>query len=183
MNIRIGTWNVRSSYRAGSLVTVSKELSKRKLDLVGVRVRWEGAGTKPAGEYVFFCRKRNENHEWCRISVHKRIVSAFKRVEFISDRMPYIILRGHWCHIIVLNTHVPTVDNMDDVKGSIYEELEHVFNKYPKYHMKIMLQDFNAKVGREDIFKPTIVNESLLEISNDNGIRVVNITISKNLTV
>jgi hypothetical protein len=40
--------------------------------------------------------------------------------------------------------------------------------------MKILLGDFNAKVGREDIFKPTIGNESLHEISNDNGIRVVN---------
>jgi hypothetical protein len=34
------------------------------------------------------------------------------------------------------------------------EELEHVFYKFPKYHMKILLGDFNAKVGREDIFKP-----------------------------
>jgi hypothetical protein len=36
-----------------------------------------------------------------------------------------------------------------------------------------LLGDFDAKVGREDIFKPTIWNESLHEISNDNGIRVV----------
>jgi endonuclease/exonuclease/phosphatase family metal-dependent hydrolase len=49
--------------------------------------------------------------------------------------------------------------------------------------MKILLGDFNAKVGREDIFKPTIGNESLHEISNDNGVRVVNFTTSKNLTV
>jgi hypothetical protein len=35
--------------------------------------------------------------------VHKRIISAVKRVEFVSDRMSYIILRGPWCHIIVLN--------------------------------------------------------------------------------
>jgi hypothetical protein len=37
--------------------------------------------------------------------------------------------------------------------------------------MKILLGDFNAKVGREDIFKPAIGNESLHEISNDNGVR------------
>jgi hypothetical protein len=37
--------------------------------------------------------------------VHKRIVSAVKRVEFVSDRMSYIILRGRWCHIIVLKVH------------------------------------------------------------------------------
>jgi hypothetical protein len=37
--------------------------------------------------------------------VHKRIISAVKRVEFISDRMSYIILRGRWWDIIVLNLH------------------------------------------------------------------------------
>jgi hypothetical protein len=37
-----------------------------------------------------------------------------------------------------------------------------------------MLLDFNAKVGRQDIFKQTTGNESLYEISNDNGVRVAN---------
>jgi hypothetical protein len=62
------------------------------------------------------------------------------------------------------------LDEIDDLKGSFYEELEHVFDKFPKYHMNILLGDFNAKVGNGDIFKPTIGNESLHEISNDNGV-------------
>jgi endonuclease/exonuclease/phosphatase family metal-dependent hydrolase len=45
------------------------------------------------------------------------------------------------------------------------------------------LGDLNVKVCREDIFKPTIGNESLHEISNDNGVRVVNFATSKNLIV
>jgi hypothetical protein len=49
--------------------------------------------------------------------------------------------------------------------------------------MKILLGDFNAKVDREDVFKPTIGNESLHEISSDNGDRVVNFATSKNLNV
>jgi hypothetical protein len=49
--------------------------------------------------------------------------------------------------------------------------------------MKMLLGDFNAKVINEDIFKPTIGNESLQEISNDNGDRVVNFSTSKNLIV
>jgi exonuclease III len=69
------------------------------------------------------------------------------------------------------------------VKDSFYEELEHVFNKFSKYRMTILLGDFNAKVGREDIFKPTIGNGSLHEISNDNEVRVVNVATSKNLIV
>jgi hypothetical protein len=49
--------------------------------------------------------------------------------------------------------------------------------------MKILLGHFNAKVGRENIFKPTIGNESLYQDSNDNGVRIVNFAILKNLVV
>ena len=49
--------------------------------------------------------------------------------------------------------------------------------------MKVVLGDFNAKVGRENIFKPTVANESLHQDSNDNGIRIVNIATSENLVV
>jgi hypothetical protein len=58
-----------------------------------------------------------------------------------------------------------------------------VFDKAPKYHTKILLGDFNAKVGREEIFKPIIGYESLHEISNDNGVRLVNYATSKYLRV
>jgi hypothetical protein len=47
--------------------------------------------------------------------------------------------------------------------------------------MKILLGDFNAKVAKEDIFNPTIGIESLHEISNENGVRLVNFATSKNL--
>jgi hypothetical protein len=96
--------------------------------------------------------------------------------------MSYIIPRGHWCDIIVLNLRAPTEDKTDR-KDRFYEEPEQVFEKFPKYHTKIFIGDFNAKVGREDISKPTIGNESLHEISNDNGIRLVNLATFKNLIV
>jgi hypothetical protein len=60
------------------------------------------------------------------------------------------------------------------MKDNFCEQLEHVFNKFPKYQMTILLEDFNVKVGKEDIFKPTTGNESLHEIGNSNGVRIVN---------
>jgi hypothetical protein len=50
-------------------------------------------------------------------------------------------------------------------------------DKFPKYNTEILLVDFNVKVGREDIFKPTIGNKCLHEISNDNGVTAVNFNI------
>jgi hypothetical protein len=51
------------------------------------------------------------------------------RVKFISDRMLYIILKGHWCDT-VLNVRAPTQDKSDDTKGSFYEEVEYVIDQF-----------------------------------------------------
>jgi hypothetical protein len=51
------------------------------------------------------------------------------RCNGVNDRMSYII--------IVLNVHAPTGDKIDDMKGSSYEELEHIFDKFLKYRTKI----------------------------------------------
>jgi hypothetical protein len=104
-------------------------------------------------------------------------------VGFVGDRMSYVMLRGRWCNIIVLNAHAPTEEKGDDSKDSFYEEFEESFNHFLKSHMKILLGDANAKVGKENTFKPTIWNESLHQDSNDNGVRVVNFATSKNLVV
>jgi hypothetical protein len=49
MDMRYGTWNVRCLYKVGSLMAAAKEISKYTLDLVGIQVRWDRGGTKPAG--------------------------------------------------------------------------------------------------------------------------------------
>jgi hypothetical protein len=60
MDMRFGLWNVRSLYRTNSLLTVSRELARYKLDLVGVQdVGWEGSSTKRVEEYTFFYGKEN----------------------------------------------------------------------------------------------------------------------------
>ena len=118
-DMRFGAWNVRSLYRVGSLTAAARELARYKLDLVGVQeVRWDNGGTVRAGNYNFFYGEGNENHQLgTGFFVHHRIT------EFVSDRISYIVLRGCWCNIIVLNVHAPSEEKGDDSKGSFYEEL------------------------------------------------------------
>jgi len=96
--------------------------------------------------------------------------------------MSYIVLRGRWFNIAVLNVHATSEEKSDDLMDNFYEELEQACF-FPKYRMKSLLGDFNAEVGREKIFKPTNENESLHQGSNDSGVRIVNFSTAPNLVV
>jgi hypothetical protein len=77
---RFGIWNMRSTYRSESLITLARESAKYKLAFVGVQeVRWNKEVTVRAGEYTFFYSNRQENHQLeTGFFVHQRIISAIK---------------------------------------------------------------------------------------------------------
>jgi hypothetical protein len=81
-----GIWNVKSLHREGSPVTVSKELSKYMLDLVGVQeVRWDGSGTEQAKGMI--------TTDYIQASLCIReSYQQLKHVEFVSYRMSYTVL-------------------------------------------------------------------------------------------
>jgi hypothetical protein len=55
--------------------------------------------------------------------VYYRIAPAVNRVEYVSDMVSYVIMRGRWCIIIVLNVHEPREEKRDDTKESFYEQI------------------------------------------------------------
>jgi hypothetical protein len=91
-------------------------------------VRWEKGGTERADDYTFFYGQGNGDHQLgTGFFVHKKTASAVRGVEFTSDKMSYIILRGRWYNVIVLNVHAPCEDKGDDMKDSFCEEVPRVF--------------------------------------------------------
>jgi hypothetical protein len=87
-------------------------------------------GYVAAGNYIFFYRTRNENHQLGTGFLYIG-VSAVKRVQFVSDRMLYTLLKGHWCNTTDFNVHATNKEKSDHSKDSFYEKLEQVFLSLP----------------------------------------------------
>ena len=80
-----------------------------------------------------------------------------------------------------MSTHLQ-VKKTEDIKEEFYSLLEQNINQIARSDIKIILGDFNAKVGKEAIYKPTIGNESL-HIETNNGIKMIHFAIFKGLNV
>lgn len=75
----------------------------------------------------------------------------------------------------------PTEVKSDNKKDNFYEEYKCVSDQLVIYHLRILLGDLNATVGKEVVLRQTMGNESSYEIINDNEIKVVTFASSENL--
>jgi hypothetical protein len=111
--------NVRSLCRSGSLTAAARELPRHKVDLVGVQeVRWDKGSTIIAGNYNLFYGKKRKASTGDSIFLHHKIVSPVKRVEFVSDSMPYIVMRCRWPNVIALKVPALSEEKFDSSKDS-----------------------------------------------------------------
>jgi hypothetical protein len=97
-----------------------RKISEQKLDIAG------------AGEYTssFFYGNGNEKPELGKVFCTQGNDTGVKMGKFVSDKMPYVLLRSRCCDIIVRTVNVPTVDKRGDMNEWFYEEPKHVFDKF-----------------------------------------------------
>ena len=82
-------------------------------------------------------------------------------------------LKAKWLSCTLINVHAPTNKKLEELKEEFYNLLEQNINQRANSDIKIILGDFNAKVGKEDIYKPTIGNECSHKETNYNGIKMI----------
>ncbi|KAJ4427637.1 hypothetical protein ANN_25285 [Periplaneta americana] len=123
-------------------------------------------GNEPPGSLKAILQMRMKND-----SIITNGVEIRKGKYLANCFMDLFSTRGHILTGLTDNSNMryKSEEKDDYLKDSFYEELEQTFDQLPRYHMKILLGDFNAKVGREDIFKSTIGKES---IRNDNEVSI-----------
>jgi len=79
--------------------------------------------------------------------------------------------------------YAPTEDTEDEILSEFYETLQSVCDEIPKHDAIINLGDFNAKLCKEQLYKDVIGRHSLHEVTNNNGLRLVQYATINNFKV
>jgi hypothetical protein len=79
--------------------------------------------------------------------------------------------------------HAPTEEKSADEKDTFYELLEKEYDKCPSNDIKILLGDFNAKIGQQIEWKSTVGKYSLHKEYSEKGMRLLDFAISRNMVI
>lgn len=160
--LNFATWNVRTLYRPGALEELKEQATKYKIDLIALQeVRWPNTGFIQHRTHSMFHTASKGGLFGTGFLVYKSLRDNIIDFQPISETLCTLRLRGKFYNVSIVNAHAPTEDKDDNVKTAFYNKLEKVIDKLPRYDMKIILGDFNAKVGKESYYQPIIGKHSL----------------------
>ncbi|XP_071652375.1 craniofacial development protein 2-like [Temnothorax longispinosus] len=147
-------------------------------------MRWTKQGTLQKREYdVYYSCHEREHILGTAFIVHKRLKHLVIGFKPISPRLSVLRIKGRFFNIRLINVHAPTEDKSDVEKDEFYSALEDAYDKCPKNDIKIIVGDFNAKIGRESRYQPHVDKYSLHKESNENRDKAIGFAASKNMII
>jgi hypothetical protein len=160
-DLLFGTWNVRTLFKSGALISLLSQLKKYKLGITALQeTRWQGKGIIDMKRNVLDCKAGDER--MCAL----RIKTKFQNVSFI-------------------NVHAPTEEKEEIEKEVFYHKMEEVYEACPPppTDIKILLGDLNATIGREEMYQGIIGRYSMHLNTNNNGQMLVDLAAAKNMVI
>jgi exonuclease III len=183
--MKLATWNVRSLYRPGVLVKLKNELNKYGIAITAVQgIRWIGREIFDSGDYIVCYSGNKEMKQFgTGFLINKKYKHLSMGFSPETDRICSLRIRGVFFNTTVICVHAPTEEKDEMQEDDFYEELEGIYMKAPKNDIKIVMGDFNAKVGKESGLAPNVGKYSLHEETNNNGWRMIDLAITKNMAI
>ncbi|XP_037028700.1 uncharacterized protein LOC119068940 [Bradysia coprophila] len=158
--------------RPGGLMKLTNELKKAKVDIAAIQESGynQNAQTSRFNGYTTFHSSNSRDHvlgtAFMVATKKEHLVLDFRKV---NERLCVLRLKGRFKNYSVINVHAPHNESVEGDKDDYYEALARAYDELPAHDIKIVIGDFNAKVGKEEVYRPTIGRYSLHENTNENA--------------
>lgn len=147
--IRVATWNVQTMFQKGKLENVLKEMSRMKIDILGLsEVRWTEAGTLRKNGYEVIYSGGDKHKNGVGIILNSQTASCMMGYWAVSDRVMLVKIKGNHFNINIIQAYAPTADAEIEKVEEFYESLDRAYKQCKSSEIKIVMGDINAKIGK-----------------------------------
>ena len=157
-DLRICTWNVRTLNGNGVIIQLADALRRARSDITALQeMRLLGQGCiKRKDCDIYYSGHDKKRMYGCGFAVSQRLRHLVSNFAPVSERIATIRIKAKFFNISLICVHAPTNDKDDEAKDVFYASLENVYDSCPSHDVKIVLGDFNGKLGGENFYSLTI---------------------------
>ncbi|XP_022197016.2 craniofacial development protein 2-like [Nilaparvata lugens] len=171
-DLKLATWNVQTMLRPGKMMEIAEEMTKFDLDIVALQeIRWQSQGRIEKQNFTMYYSgpETRTGLFGTGFIINKKLKKHILAFDPVSDGICKLRIKCRLRNITIISVHAPTEEKSNDDKEEFYDILKKTVEKSPKYDMKLILGDFNAKVGQETFMADVAGKFSLHEETSDNG--------------
>jgi exonuclease III len=133
-------------------------------------------------DHFYSCDKK-EHKLGTGFVIHKKGKHLIMNFQPRSPPMCWLRITGKFFDYSIINAYAPMEDKSDIEKDVFYDELRNLYDTCPKYDVKLIIGDLNAKIGKEPIYYPATGKGAHHQESNENGKRSIHFAASRNMVI
>ncbi|XP_067616258.1 craniofacial development protein 2-like [Eurosta solidaginis] len=147
-------------------------------------MRWTKQGRKNIKNCdIYWSGDTNKRSFGAGFEVGERLCRQVRVFTPAVERLTAIRIKATFFNISFICAHAPTEEKDDEVKDTFCEQLERTYERCPRHDIKVVLGDFNARVGQEGVFGPTVGKFSLHNGTSPNGLRLIDFVGDRNMVI
>ncbi|XP_055388330.1 uncharacterized protein LOC129616782 [Condylostylus longicornis] len=153
-DLKLATWNVRTMMQPGKLDEIADEVLKYHIDVAALQeIRWKGCGEIRKRKYALYYsgNEQNSGMYGTGFIVNKSIQKGIIGFNPVNERICTLRIKGKFNNICLISAYAPTEEASETIKEVFYDELSLVCERVSKYDTIIIMGDFNAKIGKEEL--------------------------------
>ena len=151
---------------------VKQETERVNVDILGIsELKWTGMGEFNSDDhYIYYCGLESLRRNRVALIVNKRVQNAVLGYDLKNDRMISVRFQGKPFNITAIQVYGPTSNAEEAEVEWFYEDLQDLLELTPKKDVLLIIGDWNAKVGSQEI--PRITGKFGLGVQNEAGQRL-----------
>lgn len=185
VNIKLGTWNVTSMYKAGKSQNIAQEMERLNIDILGIsETRWPSSGKCQIGKHhmIYYSGSNDTQHRnGVAVMVRKNLTKAIVNFVPFSERVMLLQIETKYRKMNIVQVYAPTADKDDEEVEQFYEQINTILKITKHRDITIVMGDMNAKVGQGKVEK--LVGEYGLGVRNERGHRLIQFCQETNMVI